>query len=215
MCLIKQKHHYVLILEELCVADILEAKKDWEKDYDDLISPVIEESMPCYILYRLDSKNLLGYEWLLICWVPDLATVRQKMVYASTKATLKTEFGSAHITEELHATTPDEITLNGYFKNKKAFTAPAPLTLREEELLELKRTEGSTYINSDTRHQTLNGVSCPLSDTVVEAILDVLRGSYDYLQFRVDIEVFVAFSLMRTIFVSNSLHFTERRNTLD
>lgn len=26
------------------------------------------------------------------------------MLYASTKATLKTEFGSAHITEEIHAT---------------------------------------------------------------------------------------------------------------
>lgn len=54
---------------------------------------------------RLDSKNSLGHEWLLLSWSPDSAMVRQKMLYASTKATLKQEFGSAHIKDEMHATT--------------------------------------------------------------------------------------------------------------
>lgn len=56
------------------------------------------------LIYRLDAKTPLGFAWLLISWIPDSATIRQKMLYASTKATLKTEFGSAHITEEIHAT---------------------------------------------------------------------------------------------------------------
>lgn len=42
---------------------------------------------------------------MLISWSPDTAPVRQKMLYASTKATLKLEFGSGDIKEELHATT--------------------------------------------------------------------------------------------------------------
>lgn len=54
--------------------------------------------------FRLDTKNTSGYEWLLISWIPDIASVRQKMLYASTKATLKQEFGTAHIKEEMHAT---------------------------------------------------------------------------------------------------------------
>lgn len=41
---------------------------------------------------------------MLISWSPDDAPVRQKMLYASTKATLKQEFGSGQITEELHGT---------------------------------------------------------------------------------------------------------------
>lgn len=110
------------------------------------------------------------------------------MVYASTKATLKQEFGSAHITEEIHATSRDETTLEGYQRHKRAFAAPAPLTSREEELAELRKTEVNTEINTDTRHQTLGGIACPMSEGAKQAIGDMLRGSYDYLQFRIDLE---------------------------
>lgn len=56
-------------------------------------------------LCRLDEKISLGYVWLLLTWVPETAAIRQKMLYASTKATLKTEFGSAYIKDEVNATT--------------------------------------------------------------------------------------------------------------
>lgn len=53
---------------------------------------------------RLDTKNSSGYEWLFLSWSPDTAPIRQKMLYASTKATLKQEFGTSQIKEELHGT---------------------------------------------------------------------------------------------------------------
>ncbi|KAM7364314.1 twinfilin actin binding protein [Cochliomyia hominivorax] len=174
--------------EELSCSNTAEVKKDWEKDFDKLVAPLIEDNVPCYIIYRLDSKTSLGHAWLLLSWVPDTASIRQKMVYASTKATLKQEFGSAHITEEIHATSKDETTLEGYQKHKKAFAAPAPLTTREEEMAELRKTEVNTEINTDTRHQTLGGISCPLSEATKQAVRDLLKGSYDYLQFRIDLE---------------------------
>ena len=56
-------------------------------------------------VFRLDTKDANGaYDWMLISWSPDEAAVRQKMLYASTKATLKQEFGSGQIKEELHGT---------------------------------------------------------------------------------------------------------------
>jgi len=64
---------------------------------------------------RLDSQNTSGYEWLLINWSPDSSAIRQKMLYASTKATLKQEFGSGQIIEELHATVPVCNTVNQMF----------------------------------------------------------------------------------------------------
>ncbi|XP_068152390.1 twinfilin [Drosophila tropicalis] len=173
--------------EQLSCSGTAEVKKDWERDYDKLISPMLEETVPCYILYRLDVKIPLGYSWLLISWTPDTASIRQKMVYASTKATLKAEFGSAYITEEVHATTLDETTFDGYKKHKREFSAPAPLTTREEELQELRKTEVHTEISTNTRHQTLGGISCPLSDATISAIQDLVRGNYDYLQFRIDL----------------------------
>jgi len=174
--------------EQLSCGATAETKKDWERDYDKLIGPLLEKDVPCYILYRLDAKIPLGYSWLLISWIPDTASIRQKMVYASTKATLKTEFGSAYITEELHATTLDESTLEGYRRHKQDFAAPAPLTTREEELKELRKTEVHTEINTNTRHQTLGGINCPLSEQTVAAVQDLVRGKHDYLQFRIDLE---------------------------
>jgi len=173
--------------EELTCSGLVDVKKDWERDYK-LIQSMIEENVPCFILYRLDNKTSLGYAWLLLSWIPDTATIRQKMVYASTKATLKTEFGSAHITEEQHATSIEETTFEGYQKHKQAFAAPAPLTSREEEMAELKKTEINTDISTDTRHQTLGGISCPLTDATVASIHDLRTGNYDYLQFKIDLD---------------------------
>lgn len=38
--------------EELRLVSHSDVKRDWEKDYDTLVRPLIEESTPCYILYR-------------------------------------------------------------------------------------------------------------------------------------------------------------------
>ncbi|XP_074030318.1 twinfilin actin binding protein [Leptinotarsa decemlineata] len=174
--------------EQLVLDNHKNVKHNWEKDFDACISQLIEENQPCYLLYRLDNKNSSGYEWLFISWSPDTASIRQKMLYASTKATLKQEFGTSQIKEELHGTTISDITLYGYIKYKKSAAAPAPLSMREEELQEIRRTEVNTDISIDTKHHTLSGVAFPITEPAKQAILDMARGSYDYIQFKIDIE---------------------------
>ena len=44
-------------------------------DYDPFVVPILEPKDPCYILYRLDSKNNQGHEWIYISYVPDFAPV--------------------------------------------------------------------------------------------------------------------------------------------
>ncbi|XP_066249309.1 twinfilin [Euwallacea similis] len=173
--------------EQLVLKDQHNEKHNWEKDYDKYVIPLIEENQPCYILYRLDNKNSLGYEWLFISWSPDSAAVRQKMLYASTKATLKQEFGTSQIKDELHGTSLSDVTLMGYKKHKKSVAAPAPLSMREEEMQELRKTEVNTEISISTKQQTLGGVAFPLTEAVKQAIADMARGSYNYLQLRIDI----------------------------
>ncbi len=68
--------------------------------------PVIEEDHPCFLLYRLDTKNTFGYDFILITYTPDFAHVREKMTYASTRSTLKTAFGLQYITAEVFGTVP-------------------------------------------------------------------------------------------------------------
>lgn len=164
-------------------------KKDWEKDFDKLIQAEIEPDVPCYIIYRLDVKTAEGaFAWMLISWIPDISTIRQKMIYASTKSTLKLEFGGSYLKEEYHATTPDEITFAGYQQNKASMAAPTPLTRAEEEKNELRRTEIKTDVGIDSRHQTLSGINCPISDAALQAIHDLKRGSYNYLQFHIELD---------------------------
>lgn len=179
----------LLLAEELSLAAIHDQKKDWQRDFDRLIEPLVEETTPCYLLYRLDEKSSLGHVWLLLTWVPETAAIRQKMLYASTKATLKTEFGSAYIKEELHATQRAELTLDGYLRHKAVHSAPAPLSMREEEMLELRQLEANTTaVHTESRHQTLGGLQCAMSAPAVQAIADLAHGAYNYLQFSIDLQ---------------------------
>ncbi|XP_043492113.1 twinfilin isoform X2 [Polistes fuscatus] len=175
--------------EELVPATFNKPSNKWHEDYDKMIKPLILENQPAYILYRLDTKSTdSGYDWLFISWSPDTAPVRQKMLYASTKATLKQEFGTACIKEELHGTVPEDITLEGYHKYKKNNAAPAPLTTAEEELAELKKTTVNTDYSVETRHQTLSGVAFPVTDEAKKAITEFGKGLHEYVQLKIDIE---------------------------
>ncbi|OXU23064.1 twinfilin isoform X2 [Nasonia vitripennis] len=175
--------------EELAPSTSSKPVGKWQNDYDKLIKPLIEENQPAYILYRLDTKSPdSGYDWLLISWSPDTAPVRQKMLYASTKATLKQEFGSASIKEELHGTVPEDISLDGYHRHKRNDAAPAPLTTAEEELAELKKTTVHTDYSVETRHQTLSGVAFPVTDEAKQAITDLGKGVHEYVQLKIDTE---------------------------
>lgn len=126
----------LLSAEELVLDWYREPEQSWDKDYDPFLLPLLTPQEPCYILYRLDSKNAQGYEWLFLAWSPEQSPVgpascmldidscmrvqhwpehaclcvlqhfqvRQKMVYAATRATLKKEFGGGHIKDEIFGT---------------------------------------------------------------------------------------------------------------
>lgn len=75
--------------------------------------------------------------------------------------------------------------MEGYYRGKRAAAAPAPLTTREEELNEIKRTESHTDYSVDSRHQTLSGVAFPIDSAAESSILEMAAGSYTYLQLKI------------------------------
>ena len=52
-----------------------EPARSWDKDYDQFLLPLLTPQEPCYVLYRLDSQNAQGYEWIFIAWSPDQSPV--------------------------------------------------------------------------------------------------------------------------------------------
>lgn len=76
----------------------------------------------------------------------------------------------------------------GYLKHKSSVSAPAPLSMREEEMREMKRHEINTEINTESRQRTLGGVSFPITESASNAVNDMKRGSYNYLQFLIQLQ---------------------------
>lgn len=110
------------------------------------------------------------------------------MLFASTKATLKNEFGSGRIKEEMHVTQLDEITLEGYKTLKKEIASPAPLTSREEEIERMKKNENKIEFNVSSKQQSLGGIIFPLEQACVLALDDFTNKIYNYLQFKIHLD---------------------------
>ncbi|KAG1698542.1 Twinfilin-1 [Nymphon striatum] len=142
--------------EELALEDSLGPNGSWEDD----------------ILMKLKMKNYFS-------------PVREKMLFASTKATLKNEFGG-QIKHELFGT--EDVSLKGYLNHTKSEMAPAPLTEREEELKEIRRAEVGTDISVDTKHQTIQGISFPISDDAINSLFDMRDDKYSYVQLSIDLD---------------------------
>lgn len=64
------------IAEQLRVGSFKKSSQTWDQEFDHFVLPLLEDDVPCYILYRLDSTNNQGYEWVFLAWSPDHASVR-------------------------------------------------------------------------------------------------------------------------------------------
>ncbi|XP_028260801.1 twinfilin-2 [Parambassis ranga] len=179
--------------EQLVLGAYREPEQSWDQDYDHFLLPLLDDQEPCYILYRLDSQNALGHEWVFISWSPDQSPVKQKMLYAATRATVKKEFGGGHVKYEIFGTTEEDICLQGYQHHVSSCSGPAPLTLAEQELQRIKISEGrvkqvKTEISVECKHQTLQGLAFPLQETAKRALQQLAQKRTNYIQLRLDVE---------------------------
>ncbi|XP_065097590.1 twinfilin-2b isoform X1 [Paramisgurnus dabryanus] len=195
----------VIRSEHLVLGGYREVSQSWDQDYDACVLPMLDTLEPCYILYRLDSQNQLGYEWLFISWSPDQSPVRLKMVYAATRATLKKEFGGNHLKDELFGTVQEDICFQGYLQHLSSSSSPAPLTTAEQQLHQIKITEdrvarderrrvpavsgrAKTEISVESKNPTLQGLAFPLQQDAKHALQQLKHKRINYIQLRLDTE---------------------------
>lgn len=173
--------------EELVLSNSEDTGGKWQDDYVQYVVRLLEDKKPTFIFFRFDEQKGQGYEWLFIHYVPDFAPIKLKMLYSSTKATIKREFGGGLIKDELFGTVIDDISLKGYEAHIKSCEAPAPLTAREEELEEIKKNELKVDIGTDSKHQTMPGISFPTSNEVLQRLNDFRDKKCNYVQVQLDI----------------------------
>lgn len=160
---------------------------DWEADFR-LIQEHLEPKKPSYVLYRFDSRSASGgdFEWLFNCYVPDDAHVREKMLYASTRATLIKDLGDYRFKDSVYGSHLSEFTREGYDKHVKHQKSAAPLTEREKEIEQLKKTEHGSDIGTSTRQSHVSGVSFPFQDVATEALKKLSSGEVNTVILHID-----------------------------
>jgi twinfilin-like protein len=159
---------------------------DWEQDFSSVVG-LLEATEPCFVLYRLDSQNNLGFEWVLITYVPDKAKVRQKMVYSATKASLKMSLGGGRFAQEIHATTPSDLSLDSYKKYIAHQQAEAPLTRAEIDRKE-EEEQGVFVGGGGTGSAANSGVAFPVDSEVTSALASLKSGKITYVGVVVNVQ---------------------------
>lgn len=135
-----------------------------------LLQDLLQEDTPAYVLAKLD-----GPDWLAIFYVPDSAKVRDKMLYASTRASLLKSLGSNLFTDSIFATSKADLTSDAYIAHRKHVTAPKPLSAREKEMEHVRAAEreagGGGYEGSRARASPIGtAVGLNANDQVQDAI---------------------------------------------
>jgi len=122
------------------VSSSVESSSDFAADFS-LLPALLEPNSPAYILYRLDPASPSSF--ILYSYVPDSSPVRQKMLYASTRATLTKFLTPSKLHTTIHASAPDELSYAAWLAHVKSQEKGGARTAREEELERLKEAEAA------------------------------------------------------------------------
>lgn len=135
-----------------------------------LLAPHLQANVALYIILRRYASSEPA-PFVAVTYVPDSAPVRQKMLFASTRLTLVRELGIERFRETIFATTPEELTAQGFEKHDKHVKLAAPLTEEEQSLGEVKRKEAEEGRGmAERKSHVSSGVSMPISDEAVQAL---------------------------------------------
>jgi len=151
---------------------------DWKTTEGEFLAKI-----PTYILYRLDSKNLQGYEWVLIAYVPDGSSVRDRMLYASSRDNLKKQLGYTYFLEDLYGSTKDDVTYEAFveFKNRR-ITDHTVMTASELQY----RREVTAEVAVGTTKEYVHSVKFPISTEAASKLKSLSNGSVSLVQLVVD-----------------------------
>ncbi|KAJ7349164.1 hypothetical protein DFH08DRAFT_864589 [Mycena albidolilacea] len=127
----------VSIQNESLVHDLsVPVRGSLEEDLGQL-DEIIHEDIPAYLLTKLDDST----EWLVIYYVPDTAKVRDKMLYASSRASLLKSLGSTLFSDSIFATSKADLTAEAYAAHRRHVLAPKPLSASEQEMADVRAAE--------------------------------------------------------------------------
>jgi len=170
--------------DELVAKGTFPVANGWEDDLEKAVQQ-LEPNEPSYILFQTDEKNtqVVGNGWLLLCYVPDKAKVREKMTYASSRANLRRQLGTTYFIDEVFGTVPGDFNKAGYQAHRTMQKSESPLTWSETQSNQEKE-HGVFYGGTSTAY--VHGVSFPVENGVIDALKGLVSGSHNYVSIHID-----------------------------
>ncbi|TDL24739.1 actin depolymerizing protein [Rickenella mellea] len=169
--------------EHLEVDDNIPIEGSFDDDMEKL-QHLVEDNVPAYILVNLESPES---EWLLVSYVPETSSVKEKMIYATMKNSLIKSIDATHLKKEsLFANSKADLSPSAYKAHQAHTNAPKPLSAREKELEELSAADrqagGGAYESSRTRISHVGaGVGLAWSEDVELALKELGNGNTNQL----------------------------------
>lgn len=158
--------------EKLVCARTLPEGPNLEEDFLQVGKEVVEDALPCLVLIRLESDS----DWALVGWTPDDAPVKQRMLCASSKKTLREHFSKLNI-KEYNATEKEEVTL-AQFKEATGPTTQeqrhAAMTQAEIDRESVNREVAKEQMAGPMRLAGMGTVSVKVQDSFADALKAIL-----------------------------------------
>lgn len=161
--------------EALVSGKSISAKSTFEDDIAQLDALLIDDQPAYLILRRYNSDT----PFVSVTYVPDLANVRQKMLFASTRTTLMRELGTEKFAESLFATTKEELTADGFRKHDHHNSEPAPLTEEEATMKAVRQAEADASLSMSARKSHVSsGMAFPFSEESLQALSNLKSDGF-------------------------------------
>ncbi|KAJ2156116.1 proteasome component pup2 [Coemansia sp. RSA 552] len=179
-----------IVDEKLEAAGTLPVQGTLDEDLGQ-VPGLLGDSEPCYLLVRLDTPEPGSAKWLLATYVPDKARVRDKMLYAATKATLSKSLGESYFVDDMFGTAQEDFTAAGYAAHRRHAESQAPLTERELELERIREMESAAadMPTMDSRRSHVAGPTYPLHQDAEEALCQFAQGQVNFVLLSIEDEV--------------------------
>lgn len=139
-------------------------------------------------------------QWLFVSWTPESSPVREKMIYASTKSTVKQEFGGGSIFADYFISTVEDLSLENvekYIERKQHIRDGHidlnELSTSEQELQQVKMDEAAlcadllaSAATFKEKNKSLPNIEMPIADEAISALYNFKEGKSAYVQLSID-----------------------------
>lgn len=139
-------------------------------------------------------------QWLFVSWTPESSPVRDKMIYASTKSTVKQEFGSGSIFADYFVAGSEDLSVDAvkkWIERKQQIRDGHidlnELSLSEQELQQVKSDEAAlcadllaSAATLSNKNKSIPNIDMPIADEAIEALYDFKQNRSAYVQLSID-----------------------------